>query len=118
MPMGSRSSTMVSESKVTEIVKSLNVLEDDLDSLNAKVGDVKKQLAINTQSQIDSLSEKTRQMATSEAEIIINESKIKAEAESKEIIEDGKVKISKIKSSVDANFDSAVENVVLTILQP
>ena len=116
--MGSHTSAMGSESKVTEIVKSLNVLEDDLDSLNGKVGDIKKQLVINTQSQIASLSEKTRQMAIKEAEVIINESKSKAEAESKEIIEDGKAKITEIKSSVDANFDSAVENAVLTILKP
>lgn len=113
--MGSNS---VSESKVTGIVKSLTILEDDLDSLNAKVGDMKKQLAIKTQFQIESLTEKTRKMASKEAESIINKSKEKADAESKKIIEHGETKLSEIKSTVDTNFESAVKDVVLTILKP
>jgi len=40
--------TDVGESKVTGIIKSLNVLEDDLDSLTGKVGDMKKQLTVKT----------------------------------------------------------------------
>ena len=43
----------MAESKVTGIIKSLNTLEDDLDSLNSKVGDMKKQIAIKTQAKID-----------------------------------------------------------------
>ena len=75
----------MAESKVTGIIKSLNILEDDLDSLNSKVGDMKKQLFVKAQSEIDNLLEKTREMATKEAEIIINASKEKATAESVKI---------------------------------
>ena len=107
----------VSESDVSVIVKSLNVLEDDLDSLNSKVGDMKKQLAIKTQSQIESMTAQTRQMATKEAEVIIDQSKKEADAKSKKIQSDGDAKLTEIKSTVDANFDSAVKNVVLTILK-
>ncbi len=57
----------VAESKVTGIIKSLNGLEDDLDSLTGKVGDMKKQLSVKTLSEIDTLLEKTREMATKEA---------------------------------------------------
>ena len=75
----------VAESKVTGIIKTLNVLEDNLDSLTGKVGDMKKQLNVKTLSEIDTLLEKTREMATKEAEVIINAAKEKANTESVKI---------------------------------
>ena len=107
----------MAESKVTGIVKSLNILEDDLDSLNSKVGDMKKQLSIKAQTEIDNLLEKTREMATKEAEVIINASKEKASAESVKIAQQGDVKLSEIQSNIDANFDEAVKHVVSTVLK-
>ena len=109
-------STMA-ESKVTEIIKSLNTLEDDLDSLNVKVGDMKKQLSLKTQSSIDSLLEKTREMATKEAELMINASKEKAISESAKIAQEGEAKLTEIQSKIDANFDEAVKTVVSTVLK-
>lgn len=109
-------STMA-ESKVTEIIKSLNTLEDDLDSLNVKVGDMKKQLSLKTQSSIDSLLEKTREMATKEAELMINASKEKATSESAKIAQEGEAKLTEIQSKIDANFDEAVKTVVSTVLK-
>ena len=50
----------VAESKVTGIIKTLNGLEDDLDSLTGKVGYMKKQLNVKTLTEIDTLLEKTR----------------------------------------------------------
>ena len=112
-------STMSSmaESKVTGIIKSQNALEDDLDSLNGKVGDMKKQLLLKAQSKIDDLLEKTREMATKEAEVIINTSKEKAMAESAKIAQEGDTKLSELKSKIDANFDEAVKHVVSTVLK-
>ena len=107
----------MAESKVTGIVKSLNSLEDDLDSLNGKVADMKKQLAVKAQSEIDALLEKTREMATKEAEVIINASKDKANAESAKIAQDGEAKLAEIQSKIDANFDDAVKHVVSTVLK-
>ena len=109
-------STMA-ESKVTEIVKSLSALEDDLDSLNSKVADMKKQLSVKAQTEIDTLLEKTREMATKEAEIIINAAKEKATAESAKISQEGDTKLAEIQSSVDTNFDEAVKHVVSTVLK-
>ena len=109
-------STMA-ESKVTEIVKSLSALEDDLDSLNSKVADMKKQLSVKAQTEIDTLLEKTREMATKEAEIIINAAKEKATAESAKINQEGDTKLAEIQSTVDANFDEAVKHVVSTVLK-
>jgi len=105
------------ESKVTGIIKTLNVLEDDLDSINSKVSDMKKQLVVKTQNEIDVLLEKTREMATKEAEIIINASKEKATAESAKITQKGEAKLSEIQSNVDANFDKAVKHVVSIVLK-
>jgi len=107
----------MAESKVTGIVKSLNILEDDLDSLNSKVGDMKKQLSVKAQTEIDNLLEKTREMATKEAEVIINASKEKASAESVKIAQQGDAKLSEIQSNIDANFDEAVKHVVSTVLK-
>ena len=107
----------MAESKITGIIKSLNVLEDDLDSLNSKVGDMKKQLSVKAITEIDNLLEKTREMATKEAEVIINVSKDKATAESAKISQEGDVKLSEIQSKIDANFDEAVKHVVSTVLK-
>ena len=107
----------MAESKVTGIIKSLNVLEDDLDSLNSKVADMKKQLSVKAQTEIDTLLEKTRELATKEAEVIINASKDKATAESAKIVQAGDAKLSEIQSNIDANFDEAVTHVVSTVLK-
>ena len=107
----------LAESKVTGIIKSLNSLEDDIDSLNDKVADMKKQLSVKAQTEIDALLEKTREMATKEAEVIINASKEKATAESQKIAQEGEAKLSEIQSNIDTNFDEAVKHVVSTVLK-
>lgn len=105
------------ESKVTQIIKSLNVLEDSLDSLNSKVSDMKKQFSIKTQTEIDTLLESTQGIATKEAETFINTARTRVTAESEKIIEQGDAKLSEIQSNIDANFDQAVQHVVSTILK-
>ena len=107
----------MAESKVTGIIQSLNGLEDNLDSLNSKVAEMKKQLSVKAQAEIDKLVEKTREMATKEAEVLINASKEKANAESAKISQDGETKLSEITSRIDTNFDEAVRQVVSTVLK-
>ena len=107
----------IPESKVTGIIQSLNGLEDDLDSLNSKVADMKKQLSVKALNEIDELLEKTRVMATKEAEIIINTSKAKATVESTKIAKEGQLKLSEIQSNIDVHFDEAVKHVVSTVLK-
>ena len=107
----------MAESKVTGIIQSLSGLEDDLDSLNSKVGDMKKRLSLKAQTEIDNLLEKTREMATKEAETIINPSKEKTNTESAKIAQDGEAKLSEINSKIDAGFDEAVRQVVSTVLK-
>lgn len=107
----------MTESKVTGIIKSLNILEDDLDSINSKVSDMKKQLGVKAQNEIDVLLEKTQEIATKEAEVIINASKEKATAESAKITQEGDAKLSEIQSKIDSNFDEAVKHVVSTVLK-
>ena len=107
----------MAESKVTVIIQSLNGLEDDLDSLNSKVTDMKKQLSVKALNEIDKLLDKTREMATKEAEITINASKAKATAESAKIAKEGQLKLSEIQSNIDAHFDEAVKHVMSTVLK-
>jgi V/A-type H+/Na+-transporting ATPase subunit G/H len=107
----------VAKSKITGIIKTLNVLEGDLNSLTGKVGDVKKQLNVKTLSEIDTLLEKTREMATKEAEVIINAAKEKANTESVKIAQEGDSKLAEIESNTNANFDDMVKYVVSTILK-
>jgi len=107
----------MAESKVTGIIQSLSALEDDLDSLNGKIAEMKKQLSIKAQTEIDKILEKTREMATKEAEVIINASKDKANAESAKIAQEGEAQLSEITSRIDSNFDEAVKHVVSTVLK-
>ena len=107
----------VTESKVTGIIKSLSGLEDDLDSLNAKLADMKKTLNTKTQDEIDGLLLKTRDMATKEAEAVIGDARAKAEAEAEKITQDGEAKLRQIQSKIDAGFDDAVGHVVSTVLK-
>ena len=107
----------MAESKVTGIIKSLNSLEDNIDSLKDKIADMKKQLSVKAQSEIDALMTKTQEMATKEAEVLINASKEKATAESQQITQDGEAKLSEIQANIDSNFDEAVKHVVSTVLK-
>ena len=107
----------MAESKVTGIIQSLSGLEDDLDSLNSKVSDMKKQLSLKAQTEIDTLLEKTREMATKEAEIIINAAKEKANSESGKIAQEGEAKLAELTSKIDLSFDEAVKHVVSTVLK-
>jgi len=107
----------MAESKVTGIIQSLSGLEDDLDSLNSKVSDMKKQLSLRAQTEIDTLMEKTREMATKEAEMIILSSKEKAQKESSRISQENKVKLEELQTTIDSNLDLAVRHVVSTVLK-
>ena len=105
------------ESKVSGIIKSLTELEGDLDSLDGKVTDMKKQLLLKAPSKVDALLEKTRDMATAEAETIINTAKEQATAESAKIDQQCKTRLEEIQSGIDANFDKAVDHVISTVLK-
>lgn len=107
----------MAESKVSGIIKSLGELEGDLDSLDGKVADMKKQLYLQAQKKVDTMLEKTREMATAEAQAIVNTAKEQASAESKKIEQDGQSKLDETKSNIDANFDKAVKHVVSTVLK-
>lgn len=107
----------VAESKVTGIVKALSSLEDDIDSLNARVSEVQKSISSRTQSELDALRQKTRDMATREAESVIGAARSRAESEAAQIAQAGESRLSETRSRIDASFDEAVEIVVSTVLK-
>lgn len=110
--------TAVADSKVSKIIKSLAELENDIDSQNIKVAEMKKSLNSKALKEIDSLKEKVIQTAIKEAESMISETKAKAEQQAKKIASDGAAKLDKLKSIIDSKFDEAVDSVVSTILKP
>lgn len=107
----------IAESKVTSIVNALSALEDDIDSLNSSVSEVQKGINTKTQAELVTLMEKTKEMATKEAESIITAAKSKAEGEAARITQEGQSVLTKIQSQIDANFDQAVEIAVSTVLK-
>lgn len=114
----SSSQSVVADSKVSKIIKSLAELENDLDSLNVKVADMKKALTASAQKEIDSLREKVTSMAMREAESMISETKARAESQAKKIASDGAAKLEKTKANIESKFNEAVESAVSTILKP
>ena len=107
----------VAASKVDGIIKALSGLEDDIDSLNSKTADMKKNLESKAEKEIEKLLEETRQMATKEAENIISQSRDKAKSQSESILKTGDDSVSKIKAKIDEKFDESVDHVVSTVLK-
>lgn len=110
--------TTVADSKVSKIIKSLSELENNIDSLNEKVADVKKTLTSKTQTELESLKSQVTQMAIKEAESIILETKAKAEQQAKKIAAEGEAKLANLKSTVESKSNEAVDGVVSIILKP
>ncbi len=107
----------VAASKVDGIIKALSGLEDDIDSLNSKTADMKKNLEAKAQKEIEKLLGETRQMATKEAENIISQSREKAKSQSETILKTGNDTVSNIKAQIDEKFDESVDTVVSTVLK-
>ena len=110
-------SETVAESRVGEIVNSLSLLEDDIDSLDAKVGDMKRNIIAKTQSEIDALLVETKKLAAKDAEIVINKAKEAATVEAAQVTTQGESKVSDMHSKINTNFDSAVKDVVSFMLK-
>lgn len=108
----------VAESKVAVVIKALGALEDDLDSLDSKMAEMKRQLTVKTQKETDSLYEKTRQMASAEAEAIISEARRKADSEAARISQEADSRLKDIQAGIDAGFEDAVGVVVSTVMKP
>lgn len=107
----------VAVSKVEGIIKTLSELEENIDSLNEKVADMKKKLHAKVENEIGSLREKVVEMATKESEYMISKTKDAANQDAKKILDDGEKSISEIKAKISAKFDEAVEDTVSSILK-
>lgn len=103
-------------SKVQNIVKSLSILESDIASLDATVADMKQDLKSKSQQEISRIMEQIHQLATKEAESIIEKAKSEANAESDKILAAGKAQLADIKSKIEANFDDAVKQTTSMIM--
>lgn len=108
----------VAESKVGGIISALNGLEDDLDSLNSTVSDMKRQMAISAQKELDALREKVLEKATAQAEGIIGHAKEKATAQAQQIAQEAEANLEKVRADIEAGFEDAVKVVVSTVMEP
>ncbi len=91
---------MISEvtvSKVEGIIKTLSELEENIDSLNEKVADMKKKIHARSENEIEQLREKVIEMATKESGSIISQAREAANQEAKKILSDGEKSLAKIK---------------------
>ena len=103
--------------KVDTIIKALSGLESNIDSLNEKLADMKKELNQKAQREIDKLQEEVTKMATKEAEVIITESREKANSESQRIMTTGDLNLKDVQNKIDSKFNEAVDHVVSTVLK-
>ena len=107
----------VAESQVAGIISALNDLEGDIDSLDGTVSDMKRQMSILVQKETDILYEKTRAMATAEAEGIIGEARRSAEKKAAQISEKAAAQLEQLRKDIDAGFEDAVDAAVNAILK-
>lgn len=109
---------VIAESQVTGIISALKDLESSIDSLDVTVTDMKRQMSSLVQKEIDRLYEKTRAMATTEAEQIVEEAKKSADERAAKITNDTKDTLEKLHKDIDAGFKDAVDVAVDVIMKP
>jgi len=107
----------VAISKVEGIIKTLSELEENIDSLNEKVADMKKKLHARVENEIENLREKVVEMATKESESMISKTRDVANQEAKKILNDGEKSLAEIKAKINETFDEAVEYTISSILK-
>ena len=106
----------VAVSKVEGIIKTLSELEENIDSLNEKVADMKKKLHARVENEVENLREKVVEMATKESESMISKTRDAANQDAKKILNDGK-SLAEIKTKISEKFDEAVEETISSILK-
>ncbi|MGI0008895.1 MAG: hypothetical protein ACRD92_04665 [Nitrosopumilaceae archaeon] len=107
----------VAVSKVEGIIKTLSELEENIDSLNEKVADMKKKLHARVENEAENLREKVVEMVTKESESIISKTRDTANQDAKKILNNGEKNLAEIKTKISAKFDEAVEDTISSILK-
>lgn len=107
----------VAISKVEGIIKTLSELEENIDSLNDKVADMKKKLHARVENEIENLREKVVEMVTIESKSIISKTKDAANQDAKKILNDGEKSLAEIKTKISEKFDEAVEDTISSMLK-
>jgi V/A-type H+-transporting ATPase subunit G/H len=107
----------VAVSKVEGIIKTLSELEENIDSLNEKVADMKKKLHVRAENEVENLREKVVEMATKESESMISKTRDGANQDAKKILNDGEKSLAEIKTKISEKFDEAVEYTISSILK-
>ena len=107
----------VAVSKVEGIIKTLSELEENIDSLNEKVADMKKKLHARVENEVEILREKVVEMATKESESMISKTRDAANQDAKKLLNDGEKSLAEIKTKISEKFNDAVEDTISSILK-
>lgn len=92
-------------------------IESSLESVETRVSDMQNSFGSKVDSESSKLFETVRNLANREADTIVKNARTKAESDSAQIKQAGADATSKIQTSIDSNFDSAVEYVVSELLK-
>lgn len=103
-------------SSIEYIISALSGLENDIDNLTSRVGDMKKRLIAYSNEEIEKLKQQIITIADKEAKKIIDDTKREAEEESSVIVKEADEILAKIKKNIDSSYGKAVERVVTLIL--
>lgn len=108
----------VAESKVSTIIGALSDLESSIDSLDATISDMKRQMVTAVQRETDKLYEETRSMAIKEAEKIVEKAKKSANKKAEKITKESEESLEKLRQDIDSGFQEAVDVAVDAIMKP
>lgn len=103
-------------SSVEKIVSALSELESDIESLSAKVQDMKKRIISTSDNEIAQLREKIIQVAKTESDKIITSAKQEAEEKSQKISAEAETNLTKLRENTKLSFDKSVKLVVDSVL--
>ncbi len=107
----------VAESQVKGIISALKDLETSIDSLDATISEMKREMSSLVQKEIDRLYEETRAMATVEAEQIVEAAKKSADKKAAKITKDANASLEKLRQDIDSGFKDAVDVAVNAIMK-
>ncbi len=102
-------------SSVEQIIDALSALENDLDSLNLRVIEMKKRIIAYSTTEIEKQKERVIAIANEDAKKIIETARKEAENESSVIMAETEKSVAATKKNIDNSFSQAVDFVVKTI---
>lgn len=107
----------MAQTQVNRVIGAITTLESSLNSVNESAAEMKKSFGSMVSTESSKLFDAVKAMAASESDTIVSNARTRAESESAKIQQKGKERTTQIQSSIDTNFDDAVNYAVSEILK-